>query len=847
MNDLRTVGLNVLALAGVMAMGMGTSAARGGVTVVDRPATATPAAGAKESLYVFNREPLEPNPLAKLPVGSITPRGWLRAQLVLEADGFPGRLTEISGFLKKEGNAWLHPDQTGHSGWEEVPYWLKGFGDLGYVLGDERIIKEARSWVEAAIASQREDGYFGPRSNLGTGKDGKPGKPDLWPNMVMLNALQTYCEFTGDKRVPELMAKYFRWEATIQEADLLPPYWQQQRGADNVASIYWLYNRTGDKSLLPLAERLHRHTAKWDDGVPDWHNVNMTQAFRGPEVFWQQSHELRHKEATEKDYQEFMGLYGQVPGGLFGGDENCRPGYGGPRQAIETCGIVEAMLSDEMLLTIDGDVKWADRCEDAAFNSLPASTTADFKALRYLTAPNQVISDARDKSPGVQNGGPMFLMNPHDHRCCQHNMAHGWPYLAEHLWLATPDRGLAFVLYAACEVKAKVGDGGEVRIAAATNYPFSDRIELTVSLAAAAKAVEFPLYLRVPGWCDGAKVSINGQAADVKARAGAYLRVERAWGDGDKVVLELPMKVSLRTWKANHDCVSVDRGPLTYSLKIGEKYVRHGGTDAWPAWEILPTTAWNYGLELDAANPAGSFAPAEAAAWPKDDQPWKPDAVPAALHAKARKIPAWQTDGKGLVGRMQQSPVTSAEPVEDVTLIPMGAARLRIAAFPTIAGQGVAGNEWAAPAEVKTEASHCNAGDTIDALTDGLAPKSSNDQTIPRFTWWAHKGTAEWVQLTFPKPRAVASAEVYWFDDTGKGECRVPKSWRLMYKDGDAWKPVAPAAAAAPAAGAEAFGCATDKFNKVTFEAVTTTALRIEVQLQDKFSGGILEWRVGGK
>jgi hypothetical protein len=298
------------------------------------------------------------------------------------------------------------------------------------------------------------------------------------------------------------------------------------------------------------------------------------------------------------------------------------------------------------------------------------------------------------------------------------------------------------------------------------------------------------------------------------------------------------MKVSLRTWKANHDCVSVDRGPLTYSLKIGEKLVRRGGTDAWPAWEFWPTTPWNYGLVLDAANPAGSFAPAEAAGWPKDDQPWKGDAVPVALRAKARKIPAWQTDSKGLIGRMQPSPAKSAEPVEDITLIPMGAARLRIAAFPTIAGEGAAGNEWAAPAEVKTEASHCNAGDTLDALTDGLAPKSSSDGSIPRFTWWDHKGTAEWVQVTFPKSRAVGSVEVYWFDDTGKGQCRVPKSWRLTYKDGDAWKPVA---------GAGEFGCAKDTFNKVAFDAVTTTALRIEVQLQDKFSGGILEWRVGGK
>ena len=178
------------------------------VRVVGKPPT-----DAMNGFYVGNRPPLKPSPLLKLPVGSIEPRGWLLRQLRLQADGFFGHLTEISRFLRKEGNAWLSPDGEGHSGWEEVPYWLRGFGDLGYVLGDERIIEEARTWIEAALSSQREDGYFGPRSNL-TLID---GKPDLWPNMLMLNVLQSYYEFSGDGRVLELMERYFRWELSVPE------------------------------------------------------------------------------------------------------------------------------------------------------------------------------------------------------------------------------------------------------------------------------------------------------------------------------------------------------------------------------------------------------------------------------------------------------------------------------------------------------------------------------------------------------------------------------------------------------------------------------------------------------
>ena len=168
---------------------------------------------ARTSLYTSNREPLLPSPLVKLPIGSIVPRGWLRGQLELEAQGMTGRLMEISPWCRFEKNAWTDPEGKGHSGWEELPYWLKGYADLGYVLKDEAIIKEARRWIEAALASQRDDGWFGPRSLL-TSLD---GKPDLWPNMLMLNVLQSFYEYSGDPRVLPFMAKYFRWELNYPE------------------------------------------------------------------------------------------------------------------------------------------------------------------------------------------------------------------------------------------------------------------------------------------------------------------------------------------------------------------------------------------------------------------------------------------------------------------------------------------------------------------------------------------------------------------------------------------------------------------------------------------------------
>ena len=118
------------------------------VTVVSRP----PSAG-ENPFYVGNREPLVPNPLLKLSIGAIEPRGWLGHQLELARDGMVGQLAELSRWCKPDDNAWLSPTGAGKHGWEELPYWLKGYGDLGYVLGDEEIMAAARHKPERQASS----------------------------------------------------------------------------------------------------------------------------------------------------------------------------------------------------------------------------------------------------------------------------------------------------------------------------------------------------------------------------------------------------------------------------------------------------------------------------------------------------------------------------------------------------------------------------------------------------------------------------------------------------------------------------------------------------------------------
>ena len=208
--------------------------------------------------YISNRVPLKRNPLIKLPVGSVTPRGWLRVAMDRQVEGLTGHLDEISVWLQKEDNAWLSKDGQGEWGWEEVPYWLKGYAVIGYLTDDQEIVDEAKVWLDGTIGSQRADGNFGPDRRF---QD--DGSQDFWANMVMLDCLRAYYEYSHDERVLEMMTRYFRYQLGVPDDQFLTHYWQKMRGGDNLASVYWLYNRTGDRFLLDLAEKIHRNTADW--------------------------------------------------------------------------------------------------------------------------------------------------------------------------------------------------------------------------------------------------------------------------------------------------------------------------------------------------------------------------------------------------------------------------------------------------------------------------------------------------------------------------------------------------------------------------------------------------------
>ncbi|MFG1907569.1 beta-L-arabinofuranosidase domain-containing protein [Kribbella sp. NPDC048928] len=786
-------------------------AAAAAVTVID-PASADAARPSGPPVgrgghYVPQRAPLRPVPFQKLPPGAIEPRGWLAQQLDLQVNGLCGRYDEISDFLVYDTNGWVDPAQ---GAWEELPYWLRGFGDLGYVTGNTGVLTRTERWMEGILATQAADGWFGPerlRTSLENG-------PDFWPGMPLLAAFRSWYEYSGDERVVPFMTKYLRFQNT-QPPEVFNRSWGAFRWGDNIDSAYWLYNRTGELWLLDLVTKMHNGSADYVDGIPTWHNVNLAQGFREPLQYWLLSGDAKHREATYRNYATVMGLYGQFPGGGFAGDENSRPGFGDPRQGFETCGIVELMHSCELLTRFTGDIAWTDRCEELAFNSLPASYDPQQQVMHYITCANSVQLDDQPKHGQFQNPFAMgsYKYGVHQYRCCPHNYGMGWPYYVQELWLATTDNGLAASMYAASKVTATVGDGQTVSVVQDTDYPFSDTITLTVQ---PERPVRFPLYLRRPGWAAGASVKVNGEHVRT---TGDWMKVERTWHHGDRVELTLPMRATTRVWDDNHDSVSVDRGPLTYSLQIDERYEQIGGTEEWPELSVYPESPWNYGLVAGA-----SFDVVRRNA---GDNPFTHDGVPLALTTQAQRIAQWETDAEDVVGLLQPSPAQSAAPVETVTLIPMGAARLRITSFPQVSPQG---QEWAY--RTRITASHVNDGDSLEAPDSGRTPESSADTSTPRFTWWDRRGTTEWIEYDLRSVRELSSVSAYWFDDTGAGECRVPQSWRVLWLDGETWRPVE---------STSPYEVERDRLNHTTFTPVRTQHVRVEAVLRPTYSGGLLQ------
>ncbi|MBP8959544.1 MAG: glycoside hydrolase family 127 protein [Bacteroidales bacterium] len=654
----------------------------------------------KENInYNNNPAPLKQNAYIKLPPGAVKPDGWLRRQLEIQAEGLTGYLDDFWPDLVN--SAWR-----GGNGeaWERGPYYLDGLVPLAYLLDDGRLISKTKGWIDKIIASSTDSGWYGPTKNK-----------DRWPLAVANKVLMQYFDASGDTGALNVLIKYFRYLHDTPP-DWPDKEWRGMRAMENAVTGYWLFRHINEPWLLETIESIQKNSFDWtsyyerfpwdsaalaNKKIPlNWgaegltaHVVNNAMAIKYPGLWYQQTGDERFKKAVFGGIEKYDKNHGQA-GGRFSGDEHLSGKS--PDRGTELCAVVEYMFSLGELYQIFGDNRLADRLELLAYNSLPGTTTADMWAHQYDQQSNQVLVSVAKRAWSTNGDQSNIYGLMPNYGCCLANMHQGWPKFVQNMWMATNDNGLVAVAYGPSQVKAKTGKGQEITITEETDYPFKGTIKLKITTG---KNVRFPLYLRVPGWAE--KFTIKYRDKILTAAPGTTPVLKEKWENGDEILIEIPMQI--RHERRYNNSISILRGPLYFSLRIKKQYKSvklsydNFGYKGSIDWEIHPLSDWNYGLLADLSQPDVAFEVTENAVsqYPfgdNGDMIWSDDSLkyikwtsdpPVVIRTRGIKIPEWGMKNNS-ADVPPVSPIKSTDAPGGITLIPYGAAKLRITEFPLI-------------------------------------------------------------------------------------------------------------------------------------------------------------------
>jgi hypothetical protein len=679
-------------------------------------------------------------------------------------------------------------------------------------------------WIAKIAAAQEPDGYLYTARTIDPAHPHRMSGPERWVNLK--DSHELYCLghlYEAAVAHRQATGKRNLFDVAVKSADFIaatfgPGEKQNHRvpGHEEIElGLVKLYRATGKEKYLDLARYFidQRGNAAGHELYGDYaqdhkpvreqteavgHAVRAAYLYSGMADVAALTGDASLMTALDAIWEDVVGKKLYLTGGIgaAGGWEGFGPAYDLPNPSgyAETCATIAYALWNYRMFRAKADGKYMDLFERAALNAFLSGSGMSGDLYFY---PNPLASF------GQHERTPWFTC-----ACCPPNVAR---FIAEMGGFAYGTAGdkVYISLYASGTATVDTA-AGPLTIEQSTDYPWSGNVSLKI---APIRPAALTILLRVPGWAQGrpmpsdlyryadasaepVTIKVNGQAVPVAVEKG-FAPIARKWKTGDTIELSLPMPV--RRVLANQAVASdigrtaVERGPLVYCAEG----VDNGGRVA--------------GLVLDDA--------AALTAVPQPD-------LLNGLTTVTGPATAMEIKGGKLIGRPQP-----------LTLIPYyawahrgkGEMEVWMAREP---GKARPTPEPGLSAKAKVSASE--GAQKLAGVNDQYDPERSDD-AVGYMHWWPKKGTREWVEYDFEKPVRVSEMEVYWFDDTGGGECRVPAGWTAFYKAGATWAPVK---------AGNPYGTAKDAYNTVRFAPVTTTGLRVEIQLPEKFSAGIQEWKV---
>jgi len=618
----------------------------------------------------------------KLKITDIQPQGWIKEFLERQKTGLTGNI-EVAGYpfdtkmwatekIKGSTKAWWPYEQTA--------YYIDGVHRLGLLLNDEALIQKAR--IQTQYVMDHIDSTGRVSTNLAD-------RWWRWPYAQFFRNYMTDYEVTGDRKIIDALHKHYLTFAAKDFTDDLE--------LANVEELCWLYGVTRDKKLLDMAEeayRLFKSDIKYrnrsegdnkndmqfgSDRVPDMHGVVYLELVKVPAILYSYTGKQEYLREAENGIQK-MEKHHMLISGLPSSTEHFRgisdvAGH-------ETCNTAVFPHTYGYMLRITGDAKLGDRIEKSVFNAGLGSVTKDFKSHQYFSSPNQVIASLKSNLYG-HNPARMIYAPGHDVECCTGNVNRFMPYYVEQMWLSAPDNGLAAALLGPSSVTAMVGKNNvAIKVIEETNYPFTEEVNFKIETK---EKVSFPFYIRIPEWSNSPEISINGVKTNLDIKKGTFVVLDREFVNGDIITLKVPAEIKISSWPDNE--VGVERGPLVFSLPVDktqtviEGYER--STKGFPAYEMMPTGSWNYGI-ID------SKSEFEVKYHSIEGYPWDEGNSPITIKVLVKEVENWKMIKihNGMLDEdVYKTPVIPKNPVftgntEYADFVPYGATTLRVSIFP---------------------------------------------------------------------------------------------------------------------------------------------------------------------